>query len=152
MDRIELKINVGDRVIVSRPTSIQRYAGRVEQFSTVTAVRTKSFDAGGLCFRNDGREWNGHNRIRLILSDKAGKETTSLMGVEEASRVERAGEEATLAFLLSSRHEKDWLKLGLQELRRIAVLHGIMPRSANPIEVPNADAQHLQDTKGEQSL
>jgi hypothetical protein len=68
MDRNGLKIKVGDRVIVTRPTSIQRYATRVERFSTVTAVRTKSFEAGGLCFRNDGREWNGHNRVRLIRS------------------------------------------------------------------------------------
>jgi hypothetical protein len=68
MDRNGLKIKVGDRVIVTRPISIQRYAARVERFSTVTAVRTKSFEAGGLCFRNDGREWNGHNRVRLIRS------------------------------------------------------------------------------------
>jgi hypothetical protein len=50
---------------------------------------------------------------------------------DEANRLERsehAKEDAVLAFLLSSRAEKEWLKLGIIELRRIAALHGIMAR------------------------
>jgi hypothetical protein len=141
MNRNELKLGVGDRVIVSRPASANRFAPCVDQFRTVTAVRPKSFDAGGLCFRNDGREWNGHNRVRLVLSDEAGQVKSLKAPFEEASRVDRASEDATLAFLLTSRNEVDWLKLGLQELRRIAALHGIEARRANPFGAPNVDAQ-----------
>jgi len=54
--------------------------------------------------------------------------TASLGAVDEASRDMRAKEDATLAFLLSSRHEMDWLNLGLDELRRIAALHGFTAR------------------------
>jgi hypothetical protein len=43
-----------------------------------------------------------------------------------------------LAFLLSSRHEKEWLKLGLPELRRIAALHGIMAMGADALETLTA--------------
>jgi hypothetical protein len=56
---------------------------------------------------------------------------------DEANRLERserAREDAVLAFLLCSRHEKEWLKLGIDELRRIAALHGIMPRRSQPIQ------------------
>ena len=141
MDQYKLKPKVGDRVIISRSTTTQRYAARVEQFSTVAAVRLKSFDAGGLCFRNDGREWNGHNRIRLILSGGANKEKVSLSEVEQSSHIERVTEDATLAFLLSSRLEIDWLKLGIHELRRIAELHGIRPQHTQPLEAINVDAQ-----------
>jgi hypothetical protein len=44
-----------------------------------------------------------------------------------------------LAFLLSSRPEKEWLKLGIIELRRIAALHGIMARRTQPAEVFELD-------------
>jgi hypothetical protein len=128
----KLRINVGDRVVISRPTSTQRFAAHVERASTVTAVRPRSFDAGGLCFRNDGREWSGHNRIRFVPSVETSEATISLAAVEEASRAERAKEDAILAFLLSSRREMDWLNLGLEELRRIAALHGITARGQNP--------------------
>lgn len=139
MNRKDLDIKTGDRVIISRPTSIERYAARVDRFSTVTAVRPASFDAGGLCFRYDGREWKGHNRIRLALSDDAREGVVSLAAVEETSRTERAREDAMLAFLLSSRQEKDWLNLGLEELRRIAALHGITARRADPMEALEVD-------------
>jgi hypothetical protein len=132
MNREELKLDVGDRVIVSRPVSTSRFAPCVDQFCTVTAVRPKSFDAGGLCFRNDGREWNGHNRVRFVHSGESREEAISLTAVEDASRAESAREDTMLAFLLASRREKDWLTLGLQELRRIAALHGIMTRRADP--------------------
>ena len=52
----------------------------------------------------------------------------------EATRAERAKEDAVLAFLLSSRHETEWLKLGLEELRRIAALHGIMAMRVDTLE------------------
>ncbi|MGA2218161.1 MAG: hypothetical protein ABSG51_08745 [Terracidiphilus sp.] len=139
MNRKDLNIKAGDRVIISRPTSIDRYAARVDRFSVVTAVRPTSFDAGGLCFRYDGREWKGHNRIRLVLSEDAREEAVSLAAVEETSRTERAKEDAMLAFLLSSRQEQDWLNLGLEELRRIAALHGIMAALAEPLEALNVD-------------
>jgi hypothetical protein len=142
MNRKDFKIKAGDRVIISRPTSADRYAARIEQFSTVTAVRPASFDAGGLCFRYDGREWKGHNRIRLVLPDKAREEAITVRVVEETSRAERRREDAMLAFLLCSRQEKDWLNLGLEELRRIAALHGIMARRGNPVEALNADDNH----------
>jgi hypothetical protein len=145
-NRKDLKIKLGDRVIVSRPTSIERYAPRIERFSTVTAVRPASFDAGGLCFRYDGREWKGHNRIRLVLSDEAREGAVSPAAVEETSRAERAREDAMLAFLLSSRQEKDWLELGLEELRRIAALHGIMARNAEPL-----GALHVDGNDGERA-
>jgi hypothetical protein len=125
MDATGLNAKVGDRVVISRPNPTHRFAANVERFAAVTAVRPKSFDAGGLCFRNDGREWGGHNRARLIPQLKDGDDVDLLPGVEPMNRLERASEDALLAFLLSSRHEKEWLKLGIHELRRIAALHGI---------------------------
>lgn len=126
MDAQELDVKVGDRVIISRSRSAGSFAASIDRSSTVSAVRVKSFDAGGLCFRNDGREWGGHNRVRLIAPEESGNGAGSpprdAVGLE---RAERAKEDAILAFLLSSRHEKEWLKLGLHELRRIAALHGI---------------------------
>jgi hypothetical protein len=43
--------------------------------------------------------------------------------------------------LLSSKHEKEWLKLGIIELRRIAALHGIVPIRAEPMAGLNMDAR-----------
>jgi hypothetical protein len=117
----ELNVKVGDRVIISRPRSVGSFAASIDRNSTVSAVRAKSFDAGGLCFRNDGREWGGHNRVRLMAPEESGNGADAC----DIERAERAKEDAILAFLLSSRHEKEWLKLGLPELRRIAALHGI---------------------------
>ena len=142
MDLRELRVKVGDRVVISRPQSTSRFAASIERLSTVTAVRSKSFDAGGLCFRNDGREWGGHNRIRLVPQEENSNDSGSLAGAEEASRLERAErarEDSVLAFLLSSRQEEEWLRLGIHELRRIAALHGI--GSARP-EQPGALSLH----------
>ncbi|MGD0627706.1 MAG: hypothetical protein ABR987_00040 [Terracidiphilus sp.] len=126
VDAQELNVKVGDRVIISRPRSAGSFAASIDRYSTVSAVRTRSFDAGGLCFRNDGREWGGHNRVRLVAPEEAESNDGSLTGdASGLERAERAREDAILAFLLSSRHEKEWLKLGLHELRRIAALHGI---------------------------
>jgi hypothetical protein len=133
MNTEEVKVQVGDRVIISRPRSNSRFAGNIERLSTVTSIRPKSFDAGGLCFRNDGREWGGHNRVRLIPPDGEDDPVEARAKAEEATRLERsdrAREDTVLAFLLSSRQEKEWLKLGVIELRRIAALHGIMPGRA----------------------
>ncbi len=141
MDPVELKVSVGDRVIISRPSSNQPYAPLIERVSSVTAVRPKSFDAGGLCFRNDGREWNGHNRVRTVLSEDVKENMISQIGVEDATRAERATEDAMLAFLLSSRHQKEWLKLGLVELRRIAGLHGLSARNPRPAPAFDADSE-----------
>ena len=129
MEKHEIDVAVGQRVRISRPGADGRFTGRVERFARVTAIRAKSFDAGGLCFRRDGREWNGHNRVFLVPIEEA-SEDTSLIKPHEAilmERAERAREDVTLAFLLSCQHEKQWLRLGLNELRRIAALHGIAP-------------------------
>jgi hypothetical protein len=123
-----LFVKVGDRVIISRPRSSSRFATTVDRYALVTAVRPKSFDAGGLCFRNDGREWSGHNRVRLISQEQDESSVASRAEAEEAlrlERAERAREDVRLASLLSYRHEQEWLRLGLDELRRIAALHGI---------------------------
>jgi hypothetical protein len=104
-------------------------------------VRRQSFDAGGLCFRNDGREWKGHNRVRLVVAENAKAEAIALSGADIASRAERTREDANLAFLLSSRHEMDWLELGREELRRIAALHGISARRVEPLEAVNAEVR-----------
>jgi hypothetical protein len=124
----ELKVKVGDRVVISRPDSKDPFAARIERVSTVEAVRPKSFDAGGLCFRYDGREWSGHNRIRLVPREEESREMRTLEAAREADLIERAKrarEDVILAFVLSCRHQDEWLKLGLEELRRIAELHGI---------------------------
>jgi hypothetical protein len=137
METQELSVNVGDRVLISKPRTTGSFTANMERFSTVSAVRPKSFDAGGLCFRNDGREWGGHNRARLIAPEEAQNDDRSLAATNDTSREERAAraqEDAILAFLLSSRHEKEWLKLGLPELRRIAALHGIPTSSAESQE------------------
>jgi hypothetical protein len=139
----DIKVKVGDRVIISRPNSIRQFAANIERFSTVSAVREKSFDAGGLCFRNDGREWVGHSRVRLTSKGKGELNIDSLVGDWEAARLERAErrrEDVMLAFLLSHRHEKDWLKLGLDELRRIAALHGMRSRKIQPVETSQMNA------------
>jgi hypothetical protein len=137
----ELKVKVGDRVVISRPRSAGSFAASVDRYSTVSAVRTRSFDAGGLCFRNDGREWGGHNRVRMVTPEEAEKHAGSLAAAGETSgleRSERSREDAILAFLLSSRHEKEWLKLGIHELRRIAALHGIASPRKEPLKAISA--------------
>jgi hypothetical protein len=141
MGRNELKIKVGDRVVISRPTSIQLFAARVDRYATVTGVRSRSFDAGGLCFRMDGREWKGHSRVRLAAADASTHATISPATVEEASGSEQAREVALLASLLSSHHEMEWLKLGLVELRRIAAQHGITAGRGEALEGMNAEGQ-----------
>lgn len=133
----DLLVKVGDRIVISRPRPNGTLGARIERTSAVTAVRTRSFDAGGLCFRMDGREWGGHNRARTLTQNEAGVSDGSLTNDPDPSaseRVERAREDSILAFLLSSKNEKDWLKLGLAELRRIAALHGI--RTARTEAVP----------------
>ena len=145
MDSQELNVNVGDRVVISRPRSVGSFASSVDRLSTVSAVRTKSFDAGGLCFRKDGREWGGRNRIRLAAQEELDNLAGSSIASDDASspeRSERAKEDAILAFLLSSRHEKEWLKLGLPELRRIAALHGIKSTRKEPLEAASARGMH----------
>ena len=137
MDSQELNVNVGDRVVISRPRSVGSFAASVERLSAVSAVRAKSFDAGGLCFRNDGREWGGRNRVRLAAQEELEALAGSLIVSDDRNsleRPERAREDAILAFLLSSRHEKEWLKLGLDELRRIAALHGIQSGRKEPLQ------------------
>ena len=141
MDSQELNVKVGDRVIISRPRSTGSFASSIDRFSMVTAVRAKSFDAGGLCFRNDGREWGGRNRVRLATREELETLAGSSIESNDANsldRPERAREDAILAFLLSSRHEKEWLKLGLPELRRIAALHGIKSGRKESLETLSA--------------
>ena len=143
----EIKAAVGDRVIISKPSSDRPYASMIERISTVTAVRPKSFDAGGLCFRNDGREWGGHNRVRLILQAEEETSDRSLADSAATSRLERAErtrEDVLLAFLLSSRHQEQWLKLGLEELRRIAALHGITSARMKAIDTSDTRAQAIE--------
>ncbi len=128
MDLKEIMFKVGDRVIISRPGFGSPLARRVERPASVTAVRRKSFDAGGLCFRHDGREWSGHNRIKLIPRTKEEdevRERSAARDTDLLERTERASEDVLLAFVLSRRHRDEWLKLGLPELIRIAALHGI---------------------------
>ena len=141
MDRNELKVKVGDGVVISRPTSTQPFAPLIERLANVTAMRAKSFDAGGLCFRYDGREWNGHNRIRLVHSVETRRARISLSAAEDAMRAEQAREVAMLASLLSSHHEMQWLELGVEELRRIAALHGIRSLRADSLEALNAEVK-----------
>ncbi|MGA2560579.1 MAG: hypothetical protein ABSF17_12945 [Terracidiphilus sp.] len=119
---------VGDRVIISRPRSRSSFSDCIERLSSVTSVRTKSFEAGGLCFRYDGREWGGRNRIRLVTPSEDPEHIASLLKAEEAFQADRGNglrEDMILALLISSRDERDWLRLGVEELRRIAALHGI---------------------------
>jgi hypothetical protein len=146
----ELKVAVGDRVIISKPSSDRPYAGMIERISTVTAVRPKSFDAGGLCFRNEGKEWGGHNHVRLILQVAGETSDRSLADAAEASRLDRAArgrEDVMLAFLLSTRHQEQWLKLGVEELRRIAALHGITSARMKAIDTPDTRT-HAIETSG----
>jgi hypothetical protein len=121
----------------------------MERLSTVSAVRAKSFDAGGLCFRNDGKEWRGHQRVRLISPPQEMEDRVALELSEDekrrdderqVKRAKRSTENAILAYLLSYRQENEWLNLSLHELRRIAALHGITlqtrPRSKRQVLVP----------------
>ena len=145
MESEEFRVQVGDRVVISRPRSNRSFAGSIERLSTVTTIRLKSFDAGGLCFRNDGREWGGHNRVRLIPPDGEEDPVEARARADEAVRMERSErgrEDTVLAFLLSSRHEKEWLKLGIVELRRIAALHGIKPARLQPQQALNFHADN----------
>jgi hypothetical protein len=132
----ELNVKVGDRVVISRPDSRDPFAARIERVSAVEAVRPKSFDAGGLCFRYDGREWSGHNRVCSIPREEGIKEKRALEAAREADLIERAKrarEDVILAFVLSCRHQDEWLKLGIEELRRIAELHGIASARAEAL-------------------
>lgn len=139
MEPLQLKIRVGDRVIISRPNLSDRFAPRIERVATVTGVRAKSFDAGGLCFRYDGREWSGHNRLRLIPREEDKNEALLVAAAREAEiieRTQRAREDVILAFVLSCRPQEDWLKLGLDELKRIAALHGITSPKTEVLKAP----------------
>jgi hypothetical protein len=140
----EEEVKVGGRVIISRPRPNGTLGARIERISTVSAVRLKSFDAGGLCFRMDGREWGGHNRARMSSTEEEAISDSSLTsnpGSSDSERAGRAKEDVILAFLLSTRHEKDWLKLGLPELRRIAALHGIPSARTGVVPVSNSNAR-----------
>jgi hypothetical protein len=128
MDNDVRRVKVGDRVIISRPQSNSRFPKTVDRYACVDAVRPKSFDAGGLCFRLDGREWSGHNRVCLAPTRADTSQSASQADDAEAAHVrsiEREREDVQLAILLSYRHEQEWLKLGLDELHRIAALLGI---------------------------
>jgi len=136
MNSAETKFRVGDRVVISRPDPGSIFAKRIERDASVTAVLPKSFDAGGLCFRYDGREWSGHNRVCLIPREEGIKEKRALEAAREADLIERAKratEDVILAFVLSCRHQDEWLKLGIEELRRIAELHGIASARAEAL-------------------
>jgi hypothetical protein len=61
------------------------------------------------------REEDEHEKRLLAAAHEA----------ELSERAERAREDVLLSFVLSCRHQEEWLKLGLEELRRIAALHGI---------------------------
>jgi hypothetical protein len=136
---VEFQVTVGDCVIISRPRSNGRFASSIERLSTVSAVRPKSFDAGGLCFRYDGREWGGRSQVRLASTEEQ-HPTDSVAEISRADeerrfdRAEREREDLLLASLLTYRHETEWLRLGLGELRRIARLLGIQFGNAEPLE------------------
>jgi len=137
MNTQKTTINVGDRAIISTPSSASCISSNIERLSIVTAVRPRSFDAGGLCFRFDGREWYGKSHARLISSEEEESFLRSLAMAEEERRREvedRAREDVVLASLLTYRHEKEWLQLGLDELRRIAAELGIHHGSAKGAE------------------
>jgi hypothetical protein len=149
MKKLDLKVKVGDGVIIY-PSSSPRPSPGVERLSTVSTVRPKSFDAGGLCFRNDGKEWRGHQSVRLISppqDENDGGVVPELSEDEkrqaeerQIKRAKRSTENAILAYLLSYRQEDEWLNLSLHDLRRIAALHGIIlkkgPRSKRQVLVP----------------
>jgi len=63
-------------------------------------------------------------------------------------RAERAREDVILAFVLSCRHQDEWLKLGLSELRRIAALLGI---SSPRVEALNASQRRLSTLPAQSS-
>jgi hypothetical protein len=139
MNSVEFNVNVGDCVIISRPRSNRRFASSIERPSTVSAVRPKSFDAGGLCFRYDGREWGGRSQVRLVSTEEqhpmdAMAEISRADEARRLDRAEREREDVLLASLLSYRHEHEWLRLGLGELRRIARLLGLQFGNTEPLE------------------
>lgn len=82
MDLSTLK--VGDQILISSSASNERFTPIVGRFATVTAVRSLSFDAGGLCFRKDGTEWSGCYRVLRIFPK--GREESGLRSseIEEA--------------------------------------------------------------------
>ena len=144
MDQNELRICAGDRVVISRPTSTQRHALRCERLATVTAVRPRSFEAGGLCFRNDGREWNGHNRVRLFHSDEPGEAAIPPAVVEAAEFADRAIENEKRVFV-SSPLQTDRLKPDPEELRRVQALHAMRSRRQQPSgRVPHTKLQLVE--------
>src|SRR5580658_2505811 len=87
MDNDVRRVKVGDRVIISRPQSNSRFPKTVDRYACVDAVRPKSFDAGGLCFRLDGREWSGHNRVCLAPTRADTSQSASQADDAEAARV-----------------------------------------------------------------
>ena len=149
MKKPELKVKVGDGVIISPSYSPGR-SPAIERLTTVSVVRPKSFDAGGLCFRNDGKEWRGHQRVRLVsppqeenegpIVPERSEEELRQDDERQIKRAKRNAENAILAYLLSYRQEEEWLSLGLHDLRRIAALHGItlqkQPRSKRQALAP----------------
>ena len=142
----DLRVQVGDRVVIAKPASSDHMAPWVERVSFVTAVRAKSFDAGGLCFRLNGQGWNG----RHYLLGAAGNRETPFPKhtTEETKTQERlpfgsglipcvppSREAVVLAFLLADQPEEEWLSLGVLELRRIAAMLGVVSsttRTSNP--------------------
>lgn len=111
-------VKVGDRVLISKASSSAGLAAISGFAATVLAVRPKSFDAGGLCFRMDGREWRG-NRWANPIAAKGRRNTANPLAGDRESEF-ASDEEAILASMLSARSETEWLNLGVEELRRIA--------------------------------
>jgi hypothetical protein len=111
-------VKVGDRILISKPSSNAGLAAISGFAATVLAVRPKSFDAAGLCFRMDGREWRGNRWANPMAAKDRRNAANPLAGDGEAELA--PGEEAILASMLSTRSETEWLNLGVDELRRIA--------------------------------
>jgi hypothetical protein len=79
----------------------------------------------------------------LISQEEEEDYIHSLARAEEEINVERAErgrEDVFLASLLTYRHEKEWLELGVDELRRIAAMFGISHARAQALEASDLNA------------
>lgn len=85
------EIQVGDRILISKPSSNSPYAPIIRCVARVTAVRPKSFDAGGLCFRKDGVQWSGYSRAHPISGTEREGSVKSLDGDGATGSPESAG-------------------------------------------------------------
>jgi len=124
------EFKVGDYVLITDQSSNRPFSLLCGDAAKITAISPDSFEAGGFGFRKDGAECNGHHHACLLPEMDWHGCGDHLMGHGQGNGLEAPEwpfEDIILPLLLSTRSPKEWLGLGLPELRRISALFEKQP-------------------------